>query len=369
MKKVTVELHTPYTCLIECGSLAHAGSLARKYVAEDGMAVVITSATVRKHWGAAVEASLRQAGLQYHVLEMRDGERYKTLATVEDLAERMLALGGDRTTTVIALGGGVVGDVAGFVAAVYMRGIDVLQLPTTLVAMIDSAIGGKTGVNLKNGKNLVGAFHQPRAVLIDPLALNTLPEREYRSGLSEAIKYGIIRSRELYAMLERRRHDVRRRDPQCLEAMIAECVRMKAEVVAADERESDLRRILNFGHTFGHALESATEYRRFLHGEAVAWGMIAACRLAVRLHRIGGEEARGISENILELTQPLPSIAVEAEQVFQHMASDKKARAGVLHFVLPREIGQVEMVRGVPENTVRETWQEIIQYSREHGTA
>ncbi len=368
MKKITVELRNPYTCLIECGALAHAGSLVRKYVPEDGMAVMVTTATVRRHWGNPVENSLRQAGVRHQVLEMRDGERYKTMATVEDLAERLVGLGSDRSTVMVALGGGVVGDVTGFAAAVYMRGLDVLQLPTTLMAMIDSAIGGKTGVNLKAGKNLVGVFHQPRAVLIDPLALNSLPEREYRSGLSEAIKYGIIRSRELYAMLERRRQEVRRRDPGCLETMIAECVRMKAEVVAADERESDLRRILNFGHTFGHALESATEYRRFLHGEAVAWGMIAACRLAARLRRLSGEVARAISENILALTQPLPRIAVDAEKIWQNAGSDKKSRGGVLSFVLPREIGQVEVVRGVPEATVRETWQEIIEFSHEHGT-
>lgn len=368
LKKITVELNVPYTCLIECGALAHAGSLARKYVPEDGMAVIITTAVVRKHWGAAVETSLRQAGVRYHLLEMRDGERYKNLTTVESLAERLVTLGSDRSTVLLALGGGVVGDVTGFLAGIYMRGIDVLQFPTTLVAMIDSAIGGKTGVNLKTGKNLVGVFHQPRAVLIDPLALNTLPDREFRSGLSEAIKYGIIRSRELYLMLERRRQDLRRRDAASLESMIADCVRLKAEIVAADEKETDLRRILNFGHTLGHALEAATDYRRFLHGEAVAWGMIAACRLSARLRRIGGEQARSICENILTLSQPLPSIDVSADLVLQRAASDKKARAGVLQFVLPREVGQVEIVRGVPEATLREVVQELINFSREHGT-
>ncbi len=364
MKKITVELANPYTCLIERGALRHAGTLAKKYVEEGNRAVIVTTAPIRKHCGAAVEASLRQEGVSFHVLEMRDGERYKNLSTVEDLAVRLTQLGADRGTVILALGGGVVGDVAGFLAAIYMRGISVLQLPTTLVAMIDSAIGGKTGVNLKTGKNLAGAFHHPRAVLIDPEALATLPEREYRSGLSEAIKYGIIRQPGLYQLFEQRGEEIRRREPSVLDPVIADCVRAKAEIVAADEKESDLRRILNFGHTFGHALEAATEYRHFLHGEAVAWGMIAACHLAVRLRRLRAETARTLTQTILKTARPLPSIPATASAVLAHTATDKKMRSGVLHFVLPRDIGTVEIVRNVPAAAALEAVREIIQLSQ-----
>jgi 3-dehydroquinate synthase len=354
LKKITVEVKTPYTVLIERDALQHAGSLVKKYVSDQGQTIVITARPIRQHCGDKLEDSLRRAGVKFAVFEMRDGERHKSVATVEELCEKLAENGADRHALVLALGGGVVGDVGAFVASVYMRGVNVIQVPTTLVAMIDSAIGGKTGVNLKRGKNLVGTFHHPRAVLIDPLALSTLPDREYRSGLCEAIKYGIIRSRELFDFVEKYRHELLRRDMEMLERLIGECVRLKAEVVVADERESDVRRILNFGHTLGHALESATDYRYFLHGEAVAWGMIAACQIAVRTRRLDADLAHRINEAILAVAGNLPPIEVDADTVLAHTATDKKAVAGVLHFVLPREIGRVDIVKNIPEAVIRE---------------
>ena len=354
MKKITVELKTPYTILIERNALTHAGSLVRKYVEPGCLAVVVTTPNIRGHWGPMLEASLEKAGVRFTVIEIKDGERYKAMSTVEDMAERMAEAGADRGAVVLALGGGVVGDMAAFLASIYMRGVDVIQIPTTLVAMIDSAVGGKTGVNLKRGKNLVGTYHQPRAVLVDPVVLSTLPDREYRSGLAEAIKYGIIRSRELFEFMEMHRLDLLRKEAEPLEWLIAECVRHKAEVVAADERESDLRRILNFGHTIGHALESATDYRHFLHGEAVAWGMIATCEMAVQLRRMDADVARRVRDAILAAVGPLPRIEVQPEVVLAQTVNDKKSHAGVLHFVLAREVGRVEITRNVDPAVVLE---------------
>ncbi|MGH9480564.1 MAG: 3-dehydroquinate synthase [Terriglobales bacterium] len=353
MPKITVSLATPYTAVVERGALAHAAQLVRKYLPEGGKAVVVTTPTVRRLWGAAVEASLAASGLPATVLEMPDGERHKTLGTLASLAEGMVRAGADRDALVVALGGGVVGDVAAFLASVYMRGVALIQIPTTLVAMLDSALGGKTAVNLEAGKNLIGTFHHPRAILADPTVLRTLPEREYRSGMAEAIKYGIIADRGLFEFVESERAALGQRDPVQLERLIAACLEHKSAVVAADEREGDLRRTLNFGHTLGHALESATGYQSFLHGEAVAWGMIAAGQIAVRLHRFDAADARRMSEAILAVAGPLPPITADPDLVLRHTASDKKARGGAIHYVLPTAIGKVEIVRGVPAAVVR----------------
>ncbi|HEX8801419.1 MAG TPA: 3-dehydroquinate synthase, partial [Terriglobales bacterium] len=237
---------------------------------------LLSSPPILELWGDALAESLRRAGRVVEIVEMPDGENAKKFASVEKLTTKMTKLGGDRRSVVLALGGGVVGDVGGFAASVFMRGIPVVQAPTTLVAQVDSALGGKTGVNLASGKNLIGTFHQPLAVLVDPDVLTTLPQRDYRSGLFEAMKYGVIRNPGIFELMESQREALVRRDGDVLERLIIECVTVKADVVSADERESGERRILNFGHTTGHALESATGYKHFLHGEAVAWGMVAA---------------------------------------------------------------------------------------------
>ena len=260
---------------------------------------VVTSKPIRKHWGKVLEKGLKDFKAKYRIVEMPDGERAKRLAELEKLAERLVKHGADRHSVILTLGGGVAGDVGGFLASVYMRGLPVVQLPTTLLAQVDSAIGGKTGVNLHSGKNLLGTFHQPLSVLVDPDVLSTLPRREYRAGLFEAMKYGVIRNPKIFETMEQRRDDLLKRDSELLEWLIAECIRVKAEVVSSDERESGERRILNFGHTIGHALEAETGYRDLLHGEAVGWGMIAAAGIG-QLTGATGKQAAGRIRALVE---------------------------------------------------------------------
>jgi len=294
---------------------------------------------------------------------MPDGESAKKFATVEKLAARMVSLGADRRSVVLALGGGVVGDVVGFLASIFMRGIPVIQVPTTLVAQVDSAIGGKTGVNLVCGKNLIGTFHQPLAVLADPEVLSTLPEREYRSGLFEAMKYGVIRNMKIFELMESQREALLRRDGELLEHLIVECVRVKADVVSADEREGDERRILNFGHTVGHALESATRYKRFLHGEAVGWGMVAAAAIGRDMKITDQVTAERIISLVLSYG-PLPAVNVTGTRILRLLQSDKKTLGGVPHFILATGIGSVEVVSTVPEGTVLAGVEQAAQLSK-----
>jgi 3-dehydroquinate synthase len=282
---------------------------------------------------------------------MPEGERNKKIATVEMLAEKLVAAGADRSSVIIALGGGIVGDVAGFTASIFMRGIDVVQIPTTVLAQVDASIGGKTGVNLRAGKNLVGAFHQPKAVLIDPDVLSTLPEREFRAGLYESLKCGIIGRPELFIRMESTAVEQLRKDSEALQWIIAESVRLKASIVSADEREHGLRRILNFGHTIGHALEAETGYKHFLHGEAVAWGMIAASQIAAEKGNLDQLARDRIISAVLKVG-PLPRVQVSEKKILQRLQSDKKTMRGTVHFVLPREIGKVDIVNDVPDELV-----------------
>ena len=313
--------------------------------------VVVTTDPVWRAQGARLERGL--AGLPFLKLLMPDGEEHKRLATIERLADQMLAAGADRGTLLIAFGGGVVNDVGGFLAASYMRGVDVVQIPTTLLAQVDAAIGGKTGVNLAAGKNLVGAFHQPRLVLIDPAALDTLPEREYRAGLYEVIKCGIIASLPLFELLAARRDEVLQRSPEVVDELIRESVRIKAHVVSADEREGDQRRILNFGHTLGHALEAETGYARLLHGEAVAFGMRAAAALSHKAGLLAAQECSRI-QDLLGRYGPIPSLAgIRAESLLARLASDKKTLGGQVHFVLADRIGHACVQAGVDPALVR----------------
>jgi 3-dehydroquinate synthase len=264
---------------------------------------------------------------------------------------------------VLAFGGGVVGDVAGMLASVYMRGVKLVQIPTTVQAQLDAAIGGKTGVNLRAGKNLIGTFYQPRLVLIDPATLATLPEREFRAGMYEALKAGIIGNAELFARLENSSIKDLRKDADFLTWVLAESVRLKARVVSADEKESDRRRVLNLGHTIGHALEAATNYRHFLHGEAVAWGMHAAARIALEV----GVCDAALYERIRNATHSwgrLPGVTVQTGKALRLLQSDKKAEAGVVHFVLPVRIGEVKIGNNVPESAISAAMAEIRRDSR-----
>ena len=348
--------------LVERGLLRSAAAALRDIVPPDSRLFAIVQAPVRKCWGDMLRKSFSKAGRKVEIIEMPDGERSKTLSQLEKLALKLVSRGADRQSVILALGGGVVGDVAGFLASVFMRGIPVVQIPTTLVAQVDSAIGGKTGVNLESGKNLLGTFHQPLAVLADPDVLATLPEREYRSGLFEAMKYGVIRNPAIFELMEANSDALLGRDGALLETLITECIRVKADVVSADERESGERRILNFGHTIGHALEAETDYKQFLHGEAVGWGMIAATMIGAGMQITDPLAAQRII-GLVRAYAPLPRVDVNKEGIAKRLLSDKKTVGGVPHFILPTSIGKVEVVNTVPAGAVIQAVEEIKKLS------
>jgi 3-dehydroquinate synthase len=304
---------------------------------------VLTSGPIWALWSDALLASFPEPPV---VLFLDPGEKFKTIGSAERLLRQMARAGGDRGSLLIAFGGGIVGDVGGFLAAIYMRGISYIQVPTTFLAQVDSSVGGKTGVNLPEGKNLVGSFHQPLAVFADINVLGTLPDRELHAGLMESVKAGIIRDRSLVRFMEEHADEVLGRDPKALEKVIAASIRMKAGVVNKDERENGLRMILNLGHTVGHALEQATSYKILLHGEAVAWGMIAAIYLARKRGTITASQFERL-EALINLYGPLPPLTVRAKKVVAATRGDKKNVGGVRRFVLPIGIGDAGVVEDV----------------------
>ena len=312
---------------------------------------VVSSPKVWRAVGKSVQRGLRPSkSSSIHLFD--DAESAKNLRSVERITRSLCRAGADRQSLVVAVGGGVVGDAAGFAAAVFLRGVKLVHIPTTLVSQVDSSIGGKTGVNLPEGKNLVGSFYPPQVVLTDPELLRTLSDREFRGGLAEVIKHAIIADAEMFAILEKDMDKVLRRDRQALEFLIPRNVEIKARVVSRDERESGLREILNFGHTFAHALESVTKYRRYQHGEAVAWGMIAASFLG---HELGLTRADDVSRIVALICRlgPLPPWPrVPAAALLRAMRSDKKTRAGILRFVLSPRIGEARSYDTVPLHVV-----------------
>lgn len=339
-----------YRVLCQAGMLRNSGGELAT-IGKYSSIHVLTSPGVWKVAGRAVSAGFaKKSRPVVHLLD--DGESAKTLSTVEKATRSLVRAGADRQSLVIAVGGGVIGDVAGFVAASYLRGVALVQIPTTLVAQVDSSVGGKTGVNLPEGKNLVGAFYPAKLVLVDPEVLSTLPEREYRGGLAEVIKYGIIADKKLFMFLEKNLDALLKRDPGALLHIIRRSIEIKANVVSKDERESHLREILNFGHTFGHALESTTHYKKFQHGEAVALGMMCAGLLG---HEVAGTPADDVARMIALIRRigPLPAWPrIGPERLVDAMQSDKKARAGKLRFVLAPRIGQAKSYDGVEEKNV-----------------
>ena len=336
----------PYDILCESNAFSRAASLVAR-LGESTGTFFLSSPRVWRYWGKALATKLPGGSGRRPIL-FDDREAAKNLATVEKIARQLVTAGADRRAILAAVGGGVVGDVAGFVAATYLRGVRLVHIPTTLVAQVDSAIGGKTGVNLPEGKNLVGAFYPPKLVIADPGALRTLPHREYRSGVYEVVKYGVIADEKLFEFLERRMDAILRRDPAALGWIIPRCAAIKARVAGADERESGLRQILNFGHTLGHALEAATKYRRFLHGEAIGWGMIAATMMALAVGHLNDSDATRIIRLVASVG-PLPALGnIRASQLRPILAGDKKARGGRVLWVLPRRIGKTEWGVEVP---------------------
>ena len=364
MAQVTIHVPPrPYQARIENGLFTRAGALLAELLPQSSRIFVLTVAPVYRRWGRKLLRSLTASGFKPQVLQMPNGEPAKRLTTVENLGEKLARLGADRKAVIVALGGGVVGDVGGLLASLYMRGIELVQVPTTVLAQVDASVGGKTAVNLAAGKNLLGTFHHPRVVLIDPGVLATLPNREFRAGLYEALKCGIIGDVELFLRFEQNRDKILKRDPLELEWLIAASVKLKAEVVSADEREGGLRRVLNLGHTIGHALEAETGYRQMLHGEAVAWGMIAATHIALTVGRTDSVTAGRIADAVLSLGR-LPEVNVNTRKILARLQTDKKTQDRVVHFVLPREIGKVEVVNDVPERAMADGVEQIRRLSR-----
>src|SRR5689334_40547 len=347
----------PYSIRIEEGLLNRAGA-ALGPLAERRKVSVLADETVWNPWGKTLLNGLKP--IEPAVIRIPSGEQHKRMATVEKVLDQLATLGAERSSLLLAFGGGVAGDLGGFAASIYLRGIDVVQIPTTLLAMVDSSIGGKTGANLGVGKNLVGTFYQPKMVLCDPVVLSTLPERELRAGLFEAVKTAVIGDVTLFEFLGVVRKNILAAKPAALRHVIHACAAFKGSVVSQDEREGDLRRILNFGHTVGHAIEAATEYKRFLHGEAVAWGMLAATRLAVEEKLLSESDAARISALVIAYG-PVPSLArVSMDSIERALSVDKKVKDGKIHFILPKRIGDVVVVGGIAASKAIQALESVI---------
>ncbi len=346
-----------YRIVIEAGLLDRAGA-AMRTVTGDRPLVIVTDETVAALYLAPFTASLDAAGLCWQVVSVPPGEASKDLHRFADFAERLLALGLERRHVLVALGGGVVGDLCGFAAATLLRGLDFIQIPTTLLAQIDSSVGGKTGVNSRKGKNLVGAFHQPRLVLVDPSVLRTLPRRAFLAGYGEMVKYGLLGDGVFFDALVRDFPRLLALDPLLLEQAVARCCTMKAEIVVEDERETGRRALLNLGHTFGHALEAETGFGdALLHGEAVAVGLVLAAHLSVALGTLDAPSAARISAHIAETGLPATLTAIAggpfaADRLLAHMQHDKKNDGGLLTFITLNGIGAAAVRRGVPSDAV-----------------
>ncbi len=346
-------------------ALAERDGLGRKQARLPKRVFVLTSPEIWSLWSKRFLASFTT---ELVVLLLEAGEQHKTLRSVEKLLRQMAREGGDRSSLLIAFGGGIVGDVGGFTAASFMRGIDYIQIPTTFLAQVDSSVGGKTGVNLPEGKNLVGAFHHPLAVFADMELLSTLPDRELRAGLFESVKAGIIRDRALVRFMEENAaallgRDGSGSDPVALEKVIVASIRMKAEVVGKDEHEGGLRMILNLGHTLGHAIESVTRYKLLLHGEAIGWGLIASLYLGLRRGTINEAQFDRLMR-LIYLYGPLPALKINAQKLVDASAKDKKHRGNLRRFVLPVGIGDATVVEDVTEAELLEAAKYMLNLAR-----
>jgi 3-dehydroquinate synthase len=340
-----------YPVYVGSGLVTGFGSHLRKITGKrPGRVFVLTSPNIWALWGRQFISGFKPDEAP-EVLFMPPGERHKRLSSVERLATGLSAAGADRSSLLIAFGGGIIGDTGGFLAAIYMRGIPYIQVPTTLLAQVDSSVGGKTGVNLSTGKNLVGSFHHPLAVFADADVLKTLPERELRAGLFESVKAGIIRDPRLFRYLEQNRDQVLACEPDAIMRVVAASVQMKAEVVGIDELESGLRMILNFGHTLGHAIEAVTGYKELLHGEAIAWGMLAAFNFCRSRHLLPEKDALRM-EQLIRAYGPLPRFRAKIPALLQAAGRDKKNKAGTRRFVVTSGIGKAYVIEDVTDAEV-----------------
>ncbi len=340
-----------YEICIGANRIARLGEMLA-FIPKTSQIIVITDKNVFDLYGPQVLAIIRDSGFRAEIAVIPGGEGCKNLTTIAWLYEQMLAQGLDRKSTVLALGGGIVGDIAGFAAATYMRGITYIQIPTTLLAQVDSSVGGKTGVNLPQGKNLVGAFYQPALVFVDVDFIKTLPEREYLTGLAEIIKYGIIWDRDLFNYLEEHQAVINSRDSECLLHITARCCSIKADIVAQDETESGVRALLNLGHSFGHALEALTNYQQYTHGEAVAIGIIYAARLAHHLNMLSLMDLKRITNLIKAYGLPVSFGNLQSRDIVKQMRKDKKNVGGQIQLILPTGIGASKIVNDVNEAEV-----------------
>jgi 3-dehydroquinate synthase len=354
MGKVRVELgERSYNIVIDSGVLGQIGRALQKFEFS-GTVALVSNPTVHGFYGAELTKSMKDSGFSIVEVIIPDGEQYKDLIRVQSIYDELLKARLDRKSAVIALGGGVIGDIAGFVSSTYMRGIDYIQVPTTLLAQVDSSVGGKTGVNHPLGKNLIGTFWQPRLVWIDIGTLPTLPRREYLAGLAEVIKYGVIWDDDLFRFLEDGRESILSLDRDALGYLIKRSCEIKADVVSKDERESGLRAILNYGHTIGHAIETLTGYTKYLHGEAVAIGMHLEARLSNALGLLD-KGSVGRIKSLLEscdLPTEMPE-GIDFQDLLESMQLDKKTVSGELRFILPETIGRVRIHKGVTADEIR----------------
>jgi 3-dehydroquinate synthase len=338
----------------------------RQVAGEQRSIFVVTSPEIWSRWGQIFLGSFSARKIDVLPLFVPAGERFKQLKTVEHLAEKMVAAGAKRDALLVAFGGGVIGDMTGFLAAIYMRGIRYVQVPTTYLSQIDSSIGGKTGVNLRVGKNLVGSFHPPVAVFTDPTVLTTLPPKELRSGAVESVKAALLGDAGFFAWLEQNMTGLLAGDQEAITRAIETSARIKAEIVSADEREFGLRMLLNLGHTVGHAIEAATRYRTLLHGEAIAWGLVAAVHLSVARSTLTPEEARRIEDLTFRLG-PFPRFRTTAKVLLDRTAGDKKHLQTAQRFVLPVSVGKAIVVEDVTQHELLAAIQSMLRTMKERG--
>jgi len=369
MTRLRVDLdERSYDIHIDSDCMSELGELIKKTGSYDKV-IVVTDPLVNDLFGNQARASIRSAGLKAETIEVPRGERYKTLSQASKIYDRLVELEAHRDSFIIALGGGVIGDLAGYAAATYMRGVDYAQVPTTLLAQVDASIGGKTGVDHPKGKNLIGAFYQPKFVFIDVRTITTLPDKELKTGLAEVIKYGVIEDADFFKFLEANSHHLNTKafeEEETLRAalkvwhtIVVESCKIKAKVVSKDEREQGLRMILNYGHTVGHAVETLTKYERYTHGEAVAIGMVCAAFIANKMRLLDKESADRIRELLDKLGLPTIVERLRAKRIIKALSVDKKVRGGKMQFVLPARIGKVEIRNNVSIKNVRRVLREI----------
>ena len=352
MQTISVPLQNrSYPIWIENGLINKLPELL-KPLNQDQKWVIFSQEEIFKHCGETLSNSLKNTGFEVESIIYTDGEEAKSLTSLEKMYLQLIELGCDRSSTFLALGGGVVGDVTGYIAATFMRGVDYIQIPTTLLAMVDSSIGGKTGVNLSSGKNLVGAIWQPKAVVDDPDLLNSLPKREVTSALGEVIKYGAILDRKLFDLISENLDNLLDlSNPTLLIEVISRCAKLKADIVADDEREGDKRRILNFGHTIGHALETHFGFDTLRHGEAIAYGMLAAGNLSIENSGLASEDYNYLRNTIQRL--PLPELPdLDHRKILDIMENDKKIKSGRLHFILLENIGSAVVQNNINKQSI-----------------